>query len=180
LILTTLIWRNARALHRSDAKRKQVEEALRRAYDDLELRVTQRTVELSKVNETLRAEVIEHKKSETARGQLLRQLVTAQEEERRRISRELHDQMGQHLNALMLGLKNLSASCGNGGSPHKNSFHRLQELTEQLMEKTWGCKPRFRIMWRNGQRAAGSQLIFTPTGWISSGCLRRSKRPSTG
>ncbi|HMG73594.1 MAG TPA: ATP-binding protein [Pyrinomonadaceae bacterium] len=145
LILTTLIWRNARALHRSDAKRKQVEEALRRAYDDLELRVTQRTVELSKVNETLRAEVIEHKKSETARGQLLRQLVTAQEEERRRISRELHDQMGQHLNALMLGLKNLSASCGNGGSPHKNSFHRLQELTEQLMEKThnlaWELRP---------------------------------------
>lgn len=145
LILTTLIWRNARVLHHSDAKRKQVEEALRRAYDDLELRVEQRTVELSKVNETLRAEVIEHKKSEAARGHLLRQLVTAQEEERRRISRELHDQMGQHLAALMLGLKNLSISCGNGASPHKKSFHRLQELTEQLMEKThhlaWELRP---------------------------------------
>jgi signal transduction histidine kinase len=145
LILTTLIWRNARALHHADAKRKQVEEALRRTYDDLELRVEQRTVELSKVNETLRAEVSEHKKSETARGQLLSQLVTAQEEERRRISRELHDQMGQHLHALMLGLKNLGISCGNGGSPHTKSFHRLQELTEQLMEKThnlaWELRP---------------------------------------
>lgn len=145
LVLTTLIWRNSRALHRADAQRKQVEEALRGAYDDLELRVGQRTIELSKVNETLRAEVIEHKKSEAARGQLLRQLVIAQEEERRRISRELHDQMGQHLNALMLGLKNLSISCGNGGSPHTKSFHRLQELTEQLMEKThhlaWELRP---------------------------------------
>jgi signal transduction histidine kinase len=145
LILATLIWRTARALHHSDAKRKQVEEALRRAYDDLEMRVTQRTAELSKVNEILRAEVIEHKKSEAARGHLLRELVTAQEEERRRISRELHDQMGQHLNVLMLGLKNLSISCGNGSSPHRESFHRLQELTEQLMEKThnlaWELRP---------------------------------------
>src|SRR5258706_7084566 len=145
LILTTLIWRTARALHHSDAKRKQVEEALRRAYDDLEMRVAQRTAELSKVNEVLRAEVVEHKKSQEARGHLLRELVTAQEEERRRISRELHDQMGQHLNALMLGLKNLGISCGNGSSPHTRSFHRLQELTEQLMEKThslaWELRP---------------------------------------
>ena len=54
LVLTILIWRNSRTLHRSDARRKQVEEALRSAYDDLELRVDQRTVELSRVNETLR------------------------------------------------------------------------------------------------------------------------------
>jgi signal transduction histidine kinase len=109
------------------------------------MRVAQRTGELSRLNEILKAEVIEHKKSEVARGHLLRELVTAQEEERRRISRELHDQMGQHLNALMLGLKNLGVSCGNGSSPHTRSFHRLQELTEQLMEKThslaWELRP---------------------------------------
>jgi signal transduction histidine kinase len=145
LVLTTLIWRSAKTLHHSDASRKQIEVALRRAYDDLELRVEQRTIELSKVNETLKAEVIEHKESEAARGQLLRQLVKAQEDERRRISRELHDQMGQQLNALMLGLKNLSVACGNGASPHTKSFLRLQELTEQLMDKThhlaWELRP---------------------------------------
>ena len=145
LILTTLIWRNARMLHRADTKRKQVEDALRKAHDDLEVRVEERTVELSTVNETLRAEVIEHKKSEAARGNLLRQLVTAQEEERRRISRELHDQMGQQLNVLMLGLKNLGALSGNGASPHRKSFQQLQELTERLMEKThhlaWELRP---------------------------------------
>src|SRR5256714_3115088 len=145
LVLTTLIWRSAKTLHHSDARRKQIEAALRSAYDDLEIRVEQRTIELSTVNETLKAEVTEHKKSEAARGQLLRQLVKAQEEERRRISRELHDQMGQHLNAFMLGLKNLSLACGNGASPHTKSFHRLQELTEQLMDKThhlaWELRP---------------------------------------
>jgi signal transduction histidine kinase len=145
LILTTLIWRNARVLYRADTTRKGLEDALRTAHDDLELRVEQRTIELSRLNETLGAEVIEHRKSEAARGHLLRQLVTAQEEERRRISRELHDQMGQQLNALMLGLKNLSALSGNGASPHRKSFQQLQELTEQLMEEThhlaWELRP---------------------------------------
>jgi signal transduction histidine kinase len=134
LILTTLIWRSARTLHRADAKRKQAEDALRSAYDDLESRVVERTVELSRLNETLRAEIIGHRESEAARVLLLRRLVTAQEEERRRISRELHDQMGQHLAALMFGLKTLSNAPGSHAPPH-HSLQQLQELTEQLVEE---------------------------------------------
>jgi signal transduction histidine kinase len=42
---------------------------------------------------------------ETARGRLLAQLINAQEEERRRIARELHDGVGQALTSLMVGLK---------------------------------------------------------------------------
>lgn len=145
VILTTLIWRCARTLHRADTERKQAEEATRAAYDDLERRVEERTLELSSVNKTLRDEIIEHRESEAARGNLLRQLVTAQEEERRRISRELHDQMGQQLNALMLGLKNLKSASGNGASVHKQSCQQMQELTAQLMEEThhlaWELRP---------------------------------------
>jgi PAS domain S-box-containing protein len=50
-------------------------------------------------------DITERKRAEEARTALLRRIVTAQEEERLRIARELHDQMGQHLAALMLGLK---------------------------------------------------------------------------
>ncbi len=39
------------------------------------------------------------------RGQLLDKLISAQEDERRRISRELHDQTGQSLTTLLVGLK---------------------------------------------------------------------------
>jgi signal transduction histidine kinase len=145
VILTALIWRNARTLHSADTKRKQAEMALQAAYDDLEQRVDERTLELSRVNESLRSEIIEHKESETAREQLLRQLVTAQEEERRRISRELHDQTGQHLAALLLGLKTLNKSEGNGRAMLQKSLLQLQELTELLVEEThhlaWELRP---------------------------------------
>jgi signal transduction histidine kinase len=135
LVLTTLIWRNAKALHRLDGKRKQAEDALRDAYCDLEQRVEERTRELSIVNENLQTEIVKHKESEAARLQLLRRLVTAQEEERRRISRELHDQTGQHLAALLLGLKTLNNSADNQSAPLHKSLSQLQKLTERRRSK---------------------------------------------
>jgi signal transduction histidine kinase len=145
IVLATLIWRNSVALHRSDAKRRQAEEALRDAYNDLEQRVKERTGELSRVNENLQTEISQHKESEAARLELLRRLVTAQEEERRRISRELHDQTGQHLAALLLGLKTLNNSTNNGSTALHTSLFQLQKLTERLVEEThhlaWELRP---------------------------------------
>jgi PAS domain S-box-containing protein len=45
-------------------KRKQVEEELHKAYDELEIRVQERTGELSKANEALQAEINERKRAE--------------------------------------------------------------------------------------------------------------------
>ncbi len=52
-------------------------------------------------------DITKRKEVEVERFELLRRLVTAQEDEQRRISRELHDQMGQSLAAVLLGLNSL-------------------------------------------------------------------------
>jgi two-component system sensor histidine kinase UhpB len=45
-----------------------------------------------------------------ARGQLLHRVFHAQEQERARIARDLHDEIGQHLTAILVGLKTIEAS----------------------------------------------------------------------
>jgi PAS domain S-box-containing protein len=111
--------------------RKRAEEALREARDQLEARVQERTAELARLNEALTAEVAGHRKAEAARLELLQRLGTAQEAERHRLARELHDQMGQHLTALGLGLKALRDatpfSAGAGGR-----LQQMQELSDLM------------------------------------------------
>ncbi|MBK9714036.1 MAG: PAS domain-containing protein [Kouleothrix sp.] len=107
-------------------ERKRAETELRHARDELEARVRDRTQELAEANQVLRSENAERRRAEAARGELLRQLVTAQEEERHRIARELHDQLGQQISALRLDLARLNES------PTQKTIERLQRLAAQL------------------------------------------------
>jgi signal transduction histidine kinase len=84
---------------------KQAEDALRCAHDALETRVHERTETLQVANSALANEVAERRAAEQQVRDLLGQLVSVEEDERRRVSRELHDTVGQHLTALTVGLK---------------------------------------------------------------------------
>ena len=56
----------------------------------------------------LAAEIAGRAQAEALRMRLLRRLVMAQEEERRRIARDLHDDLGQRLTALRLVLEGIA------------------------------------------------------------------------
>jgi len=55
-------------------ERKWAEEALRRAYDELEIRVQERTSELAEANEALKAEIAERMRTEEKAKQYIREL----------------------------------------------------------------------------------------------------------
>jgi two-component system CheB/CheR fusion protein len=78
--------------------RRQAELALTQAHAELEERVAQRT-------EQLQSEIERRGAAQIEVLSLLRRLVTAQEDQRSRISRDLHDQLGQQLTALRLILE---------------------------------------------------------------------------
>lgn len=75
-------------------ERKQIEASLQQAYDELLVQVNERRAAEAQVQE------------------LLHRVVTAQEYERQRISRELHDEMGQRLTALSLEVKAMQDAAG--------------------------------------------------------------------
>jgi signal transduction histidine kinase len=140
----------ARAI-RFAIERKRTEEALKRAEaalqaerDQLERRVQERTVALSALNLSLQAEMLRRQQAEGAHQEVLRRLSRAEEDERGRISRELHDRLGQDLTALRLGLQMVRKN-SPFSAPVQESISRLEQLAENLMHHThrlaWELRP---------------------------------------
>jgi len=76
---------------------------------------------------------------EVLRRQLLEKVITTQEDERRRIARELHDSTSQNLTSLIVGLRMMEVQCSQCASPTKASdlrqvaSHTLDEVHDLSM-----------------------------------------------
>ena len=65
---------------------------------------------------------------------LTHQVVTAQEEERHRVSQELHDEAGQALTALKISLDLLHSDLGLQPGPIRDRFEAARDLADNTME----------------------------------------------
>lgn len=95
----------AAALARARAllEQRRADEALRQQHAELEARVAERTAALA-------AEVRERRAAESRSKALLGRVMSVQEEERKRIARDIHDQMGQQITALRMSLEAVRAA----------------------------------------------------------------------
>ena len=98
------------------ADKKKILENLEKSHDELEARVDERTTELMKANAQLES--------------LSSLLLSTQEEERKRITEELHDSVEQTLAALKFNIEYLISQWV--GNPKDNGFLILQGLIPKI------------------------------------------------
>ena len=91
-------------------------------------------------------DITERKQAEQARLHLLGRIVAAQEDERRRVARELHDRMGQDLTVLMLGLESLKDARRAPSGGWEKAVHELKLLTGHIMDEVHGLAWELRPM----------------------------------
>lgn len=82
--------------------------------------------------------------AESARREFLARLVFAQEDERRRIAREMHDQFGEQLTSLALRIRLLKDACGDRADwrAHVESIEAIaQRLDHDVDQLVWQLRP---------------------------------------
>lgn len=112
------------ALTTEAQERKRAQEELLAAHDQLEERVKDRTRDLSSALARLESEVGVREQTEAQLRQLSLRLMTLQDQERRRIARELHDTAGQTLAAMKMSVALIR--------PIDSANSRLQALIDDL------------------------------------------------
>ncbi|HLE91887.1 MAG TPA: sensor histidine kinase [Anaerolineales bacterium] len=88
-----------------------------------------------KIAQLQTAQLEESQQRETLRGELFRRVVSAQEAERQRIARDLHDETGQALTAIGMGLRGFSGRLSTRNKDGIRTLHQLETLTADSLKE---------------------------------------------
>jgi PAS domain S-box-containing protein len=126
---------------RDITKERMMRDALASSHLELEQRVAKRTRELEIANACLAREMMERteieedlRRSTTQLRNLYSQLLTAQESERKRISRELHDDLGQALATLKLRLGHIARNSDKGAARFREECTWAAQFVDEMIE----------------------------------------------
>ena len=98
-----------------------MEEELHKANEILEVRIHERTAELAGTNEALR--------------HLSTRLLSAQEDERKRIAGELHDTLGSCLTAVKFKIQNVQQQIGNTADVTSDDLNTILPLVQECIDE---------------------------------------------
>jgi PAS domain S-box-containing protein len=125
-------------------ERVQLEAALEDAINSMDLKVEERTTELGEANKVLKMQVVQQQRNDLMRQALMQRIINTQEDERKRISRDLHDHLGQELTALRLRMRLLKDKYSKDEQWTKDIStveDMLKGIDEQVEFLTWELRP---------------------------------------
>jgi signal transduction histidine kinase len=131
-LATIVAFSMIRVLRALEVENQQRIAAMERRQRELEQQSRQELArlnhELKQINYEREQLLAEVSKRDAMRGVLLHRITAAQEAERRRIARELHDDTGQALTGLSMGLRGVATKLEKHGHDHESEVKYLHEL----------------------------------------------------
>ena len=164
-------------------ERKQLQESLQRAGEQLERKVEERTKELLRANKTLKEEISKRQqfekelklstekilKESTRRKVLAARLVNAVEAGRREIGMYLHDQIGQTLTTVKMRLEGVRKGAEGTNPTVAHELKKTEEALSDIMRqvKTMSRQMRPDMLENLGLVPALSALVGAFEQWVS-------------
>lgn len=103
---------------------------LGKSFNEMSQRIENEEIENQKLSTQLRNQNIQ-------RGELLKRLITAQEDERRRVARELHDDLGQALSALSLQVQSMERLINSDPDEAIEKMNQISDLIAETTERMY-------------------------------------------